>query len=66
MNRDLHFFLTEWFDQYVNRYRDAEGLLPAALELKYTHSKRVAENARLIAGGLELADDVVLLTEVCG
>ena len=28
MNRDLHFFLTEWFDQYVNRYRDAEGLLP--------------------------------------
>ena len=66
MTRDLHFFLTEWFDQYVNRYRGVDGLLPAALELKHTHSKRVAENARLIAGGIELADDVVLLAEVCG
>lgn len=58
--------LTEWFDHYVNRYRNGEGTLPAALELKYLHSQRVAENVRLIAQGLGLKEAEILLAEGCG
>lgn len=59
-------FLTQWFDRHVNAYRDADGALPAALELKYTHSQRVAKDARLIAEGLDLALQNVQLAWVCG
>jgi hypothetical protein len=59
-------FLTEWFDRYVNRYRDRKGLLPFALELKYRHSLRVAENARLITEGICLAPEDVQLSYLCG
>ena len=58
--------LTDWFDRHVNRYRNGEGTLPAALELKYLHSQRVAENARLIAQGLGLKKAEILLAEGCG
>lgn len=66
MNKEHYILLIDWFDRYVTRYRDADGFLPAALELKYTHSRRVAENARLIACGLKLDDAKILLAEICG
>jgi len=59
-------FLAEWFERYVNRYRDKQGALPAAMELKYRHSRRVAENARLIAQSLEWNPAEILLAEGCG
>jgi len=58
--------LIEWFERYTARYRDAVDLLPAALELKYRHSRRVAENARLIALGLKLDESEIQLAEICG
>ncbi|MFO7568487.1 MAG: HD domain-containing protein [Smithellaceae bacterium] len=66
MTQDIRLFLIHWFDQYVNRYRGEGGILPATLELKYAHSLRVAENARLIACGLVLEQQDVILAEGCG
>ena len=66
INRNAQLFLTDWFEKYVTRYRDVFGLLPFALELKYTHSLRVAQNAGLIAKGLALAPGDVRLAYVCG
>jgi hypothetical protein len=66
MTRDARLFLINWFDKYVNRYRNANRALPAALELKYAHSLRVADNARLIAVELALAKEEVILAEGCG
>lgn len=64
--QNIRTILAEWFDRYVGRYRSQEGLLPFALELKYGHSHRVAENARLIAEGIGLAPDDVQLAYLCG
>ena len=66
MTKNIRLFLIDWFGQYVNCYRDAEGILPAALELKYRHSLRVAENARLIARGIGLVSPEINLAEGCG
>ena len=66
MTRDFRLFLNDWFDRYMQRYRDAKGVLPAALELKYRHSRHVAENARMIAEGLGLTPAEILLAEGCG
>lgn len=66
MTDDSRTLLIDWFDRYVNRYRDKKGNLPAALELKYRHSQRVAENARLIAQGLNLTPENILMAEGCG
>ena len=55
-----------WFERYVNRYRNADGVLPAALELKYHHSRRVADNARLIAQMLGWGQAEILIAESCG
>lgn len=54
-----------WFERYVNRYRNKEGFLPFALDLKFGHSLRVAENARLIAEGLGLDPDDIQLAYLC-
>lgn len=59
-------FFIQWFERYTARYRDAEGLLPVALELKYRHSRRVAKNARLIARSLKLDEAEIQLAEICG
>ena len=66
MTENSQLFLNDWFERYVNRYRDGGGSLPFALELKYTHSLRVAENARLIARGLALATENVQMAYTCG
>ncbi|MBN1365040.1 MAG: HD domain-containing protein [Syntrophaceae bacterium] len=58
--------LKKWFEQYIKRFRDDNRILPTALDLKYRHSQRVAENARLIAQKLELAPEEILLAEGCG
>jgi hypothetical protein len=50
----------------VRRYRDANGLLPPALELKYLHSQRVAENAYVIAQKLRLKEAEIILAKICG
>ncbi|MBN1471739.1 MAG: HD domain-containing protein [Syntrophaceae bacterium] len=55
-----------WFDHYVDGFRDQDGVLTAALKLKYQHSRRVADNARLIAEGLGFTPAEILLTEGCG
>lgn len=66
MTVNSRILLTDWFERYVDRYRDSGGLLPFALELKYTHSRRVAENARLIAQELGLSPEDIQLSHVCG
>lgn len=66
MTKQEHDSLQIWFERYVQQYRDADGVLPAALELKYRHSRRVAENARRIAEGLSLTPAEILLAEGCG
>jgi hypothetical protein len=66
MTDDSRTLLIDWFDRYVNRYRDKKGNLPDALELKYRHSQRVSENARLIAQGLNLTPKEILMAEGCG
>ena len=55
-----------WFEHYVQGFRDAGGALPPALELKYLHSLRVAENARVIAADLGLSAPQVRLAQGCG
>ncbi len=66
MTKNSRLFIIQWFDQYVNRYRNTDGVLPAALELKYLHSRRVAENARIIAEDLDLSQAEIILAEGCG
>jgi hypothetical protein len=66
MSHSSPFSLAGWFADYVSRYRAADGALPAPLELKYAHSRRVAKNARRIARGLKRTDREVLLAEICG
>jgi hypothetical protein len=66
MTKDKRIFFIEWFDRYIKRYGDNKGVLPAPLQLKYTHSQRVAENARQIAIGLKLDNTEILLAEICG
>lgn len=66
MSHSLPLSLAGWFTDYVNRYRAADGALPAPLELKYAHSRRVAQNAGLIARGLKHVETEVLLAEICG
>ena len=55
-----------WFEQYINSFRDDKNVLLPALELKYQHSLRVAQNARQIGFGINLAEAEVLLAEICG
>ena len=66
MTKQNHGFLKIWFDRYVDGFRDQDGVLTAALELKHQHSRRVAKNSRLIAEGLNLTPAEILLAEGCG
>ncbi len=42
----------EWLSSYISGFRNKEGELHPLLELKRSHSRRVAENCRRIAGEL--------------
>ena len=55
-----------WFDRYVNRFRNRAGDLPPMLELKRSHSLRVAGNARHLAATLRLSDAEQRLAEGAG
>ena len=43
--------LTRLYDAYVDAYREADGKLPAMMQLKRTHTAFVVKNAGLIADG---------------
>ncbi len=43
--------LTDLYDAYVDTYREADGRLPAMMQLKRTHTAFVVKNAELIADG---------------
>jgi hypothetical protein len=66
MTNEVKSLLHTWFESYINRFRDANGILPPALELKYFHSLRVAENARIIAEGFGLSAAEISLAHGCG
>ncbi len=66
MTKQKHDSLQIWFERHVNGYRNADGVLPAALELKYRHSRRVADNARLIAHMLGWEQAEISTAERCG
>lgn len=53
------------YDEYVATF-EINGVLDAMSQLKVEHSKRVAENARLIAGYNGFSKSMVVLAEVCG
>jgi hypothetical protein len=64
MTKEKQGFLQAWFERYVERFRDREGVLPPMLDLKYCHSLRVAENAeRRLAEGFGLVHDVGRFTQ---
>ena len=58
--------LWTWFERYIDRFRDREGVLHPMLELKRCHSLRVAENAGVIAAALSLPESEQLLAEGVG
>jgi putative nucleotidyltransferase with HDIG domain len=58
--------LADQLNKYVDHYRDSRGLLPFALDLKYSHSLRVAKNAQLIAREIGLAPKDIQLAHLCG
>ena len=43
--------LTKLYDAYIDAYREADGKLPAMMQLKRVHTAYVAKNAELIADG---------------
>ena len=53
------------YDEYVATF-EINGALDAMSQLKVEHSKRVAENARLIADYNGFSKSMVILAEVCG
>ena len=49
--------LTELYDAYVDTYREADGKLPAMMQLKRTHTAFVVKNAEAIADGEGFSDE---------
>ena len=58
--------LRTWFERYIDRFRDREGVLSPLLDLKHAHSLRVAENAAFIAAALSLPETERRLAEGAG
>jgi hypothetical protein len=55
-----------WFEAYADEFRPAAAGLPTALALKREHSRRVAENARDIAGDLLWSPEDLCMAEALG
>ncbi|MBN1380593.1 MAG: HD domain-containing protein [Deltaproteobacteria bacterium] len=66
MTNEVQYVLKVWFENYINRYRNGDGVLCSPLELKLFHSQRVAENARTIARTLGLPKEEQSLAEGAG
>ena len=49
--------LTKLYDAYVDTYREADGQLPAMMQLKRTHTAFVVKNAEAIADGEGFSDE---------
>lgn len=58
--------LQTWFERYIDRFYDRDGVLHPMLELKRRHSLRVAENARFIAAALSFPEREQRLAEGVG
>jgi len=58
--------LEAWFQKYLDRFRDGDGVLHPMLELKRCHSIRVAENAAFIAVSLKAPEPEKYLAEGAG
>jgi len=63
--KDLE-FLKVWFKRSVDAFRNKNGVLHPMLELKLSHSLRVAENARLIAVSLGIPTEDQYIAEGVG
>ena len=66
MTREEQNDLRTWFEQFVDGFRDRDGLLHPLLELKWRHSLRVAENVRVIADDLYFPESEKGLAEGFG
>ncbi len=58
--------LEAWFQKYLDRFRNGDGVLHPMLELKRCHSIRVAENAAFIAASMEATESEKHLAEGTG
>jgi hypothetical protein len=58
--------LEVWFQKYLDRFRNGDGVLHPMLELKCCHSIRVAENAAFIAASLKATEPEKYLAEGAG
>ncbi|HAH30843.1 MAG TPA: hypothetical protein DCL44_00855 [Elusimicrobia bacterium] len=65
MRADEYSAIHRWFDVYLDGFRK-KGALHPLHELKRSHSLRVADNAALLAAGLELAPGEILLARAAG
>jgi hypothetical protein len=60
MTREEQVFLEIWFENYIDGFRNQDGVLHPMLELKRCHSLRVAENVKFITGALKLPEEECL------
>ena len=65
MRAEEYSALHGWFDAYLDGFRE-KGVLHPLQELKRSHSLRVADNAALLAAGLQLAPGDILLARAAG
>jgi hypothetical protein len=66
MTKEEQDSLRTWFERYIDRFRNREGILHPMLELKRCHSLRVAENAGFIAATLSFPESEQHLAEGVG
>lgn len=66
MNRQEFSRLRQYFNSYVDSFRDVDAKLHPMMELKLQHSLRVADEARGIATDLGWAESEVVLAETVG
>lgn len=58
--------ITDWFNGYVESFSAKDGSLPPPLKMKVEHSRRVADNARLLAGNLKWSPEKGNCAEALG
>jgi hypothetical protein len=66
MTKEEQGFLATWFEDYIDQFRDQDGVLHSIQELKRCHSLQVARNASFIAAVLKLPEAEQRLAEGAG
>jgi hypothetical protein len=66
MTNDTLKTIIRWFETYVDNFAEPDGRLHELLQLKVDHSRRVAQDARLLAIDLDWAPEDVPLAEALG